>query len=1096
MHRYVFNSQTLMGRQAAILFGVFMLVSLSAFATPLDDYIAAPDASFSWSLANTVAGTGYTDYILDLKSQTWDPDPPAGVNRTLWEHALIVTVPDTVSHSTGMLFIGGSSNPANLSSPNDAFLAAIAVRSQSVVAQLKQVPNQPLTFANDPTSATRTEDEQIAYAWRQFLDAGGGDDDAIWLSRLPMTKSAVRAMDAVTAFCATPTGGSLTVNQFVVSGGSKRGWTTWTTAAVDARVVALAPLVIDLLNVERSFEHHFQVLGRFAPAVGDYVDNGIMEFQGTPEYTRLQEIVEPYAYRDRLTMPKYIVNSTQDQFFLPDSSPFYQDRLKGETRFRYVQNNDHSLARTADAVADLEGWYTMFLNGVARPDISWVKRHDGQIEIEVLSGTPSSVLVWSATNATERNFNWDEVGSTGIYSSAALSESSPGKYVTNEALPGAGFKAFFVEFTFPSGGTFPFRITTEVSVIPDILPFGPKYTLGTATELLDAAFYAGEASDGSNVAGRWGFFGRASNAGTQVAFWAVNANTFQPSIFVVDIGDPASWRRITNDFASTPNAPIYWTPDDSALFVGNMKIEVPTIGQLGTITTPTNHGVGLNDTSMTARNSDNWAFALSNDEVIALPILPNGDEDSSRDPIIVTDFAASGIEPDWPSVSPDGTALSIADFRGGGALGVAPDFGDVYSIQNLEAILAAPKVGATDVSSLAPSSADDDNVIKIRAAESENFAHTPAYSQDKSLVFFNEDWNNVFSDTDYFETFALSDFDIMVANADGFEADIRLQETGNQGAVAPTRGGTRFVFIRDVSSVPHLFISTFEVSLPIAGTALPNNDVLTVAKQFASDASGTEIEIPTGTTIDFPNGVDQEIGIMTPIDPVTAIELPAGVDGIPVVRDFGPDGTTFSPAVNVTVSYTDAEVAGMDEATLRIFRFNPGSGVFDQEITTITGRDLDANTISFTLNSFSTYGVGGVAASPTDTDGDGIPDATDPDDDNDGIPDASDPFPLDTDNDGLNNDVDPDDDNDGIDDGLDAFPLDTDNDGLGNDIDQDDDNDGVYDTIEIVFGTDPLNAADTPSLPQGGVIAWSLIAGLLSLVGIIGLRRTRQRAAH
>lgn len=37
------------------------------------------------------------------------------------------------------------------------------------------------------------------------------------------------------------------LKNFVVGGASKRGWTTWTTAAVDDRVVAIVPVVIDLL---------------------------------------------------------------------------------------------------------------------------------------------------------------------------------------------------------------------------------------------------------------------------------------------------------------------------------------------------------------------------------------------------------------------------------------------------------------------------------------------------------------------------------------------------------------------------------------------------------------------------------------------------------------------------------------------------------------------------------------------------------------------------------------------------------------------------------------------------------------------------------
>ena len=35
------------------------------------------------------------------------------------------------------------------------------------------------------------------------------------------------------------------------------------------------------------------------------------------------EIEDPYEYRQRLTMPKYIVNASGDQYFLPDNSQFY-----------------------------------------------------------------------------------------------------------------------------------------------------------------------------------------------------------------------------------------------------------------------------------------------------------------------------------------------------------------------------------------------------------------------------------------------------------------------------------------------------------------------------------------------------------------------------------------------------------------------------------------------------------------------------------------------------------------------------------------------------------------------------------------------------
>ena len=47
-----------------------------------------------------------------------------------------------------------------------------------------------------------------------------------------MTKAAVRAMDTVREFAASK---GTRIDNFLVLGGSKRGWTTWLTAAVDPR---------------------------------------------------------------------------------------------------------------------------------------------------------------------------------------------------------------------------------------------------------------------------------------------------------------------------------------------------------------------------------------------------------------------------------------------------------------------------------------------------------------------------------------------------------------------------------------------------------------------------------------------------------------------------------------------------------------------------------------------------------------------------------------------------------------------------------------------------------------------------------------------
>jgi PhoPQ-activated pathogenicity-related protein len=426
-----------------------------AAGTALDDYVAEYDPSYTYTLVGTYPQSGYTDYVVDMKSQTWLT--PAEVDRTLWQHYLIVTVPDTVVGTTGLLFIGGGSNGGSAPSGNDSDLVAIAVATNSVVSYLRQVPNQPLTFTGD---VPRWEDAQIAYAWDKFLRGG----DPVWLSRMPMTKAAVRAMDTISAVVASEEGE--TVNSYVVSGASKRGWTTWTTAAVDSRVVAFAPLVIDLLNLEPSFVHHYSALGRWADAIHDYVVMDIPLWFGTRPFRDMLDLVDPYSYRQRYTRPKYLINSAGDEFFLPDSSQFYFDDLPGEKYLRYVPNTGHDL--NSSAWDSLEAWYSAILTGTSRPQFSWTKESDGSLTVITSGATPSQVLLWQATNPTARDFNYSIVGP--IYTSSVLAPTQPGEYHTQVAPPSAGWTAFFVELTYPSGGAHPFVFTTQVSVVPDTYP--------------------------------------------------------------------------------------------------------------------------------------------------------------------------------------------------------------------------------------------------------------------------------------------------------------------------------------------------------------------------------------------------------------------------------------------------------------------------------------------------------------------------------------------------------------------------------------------------------------------------------------------------
>ena len=303
--------------------------------TALDQYVQEPDDSYRWEIVRETAVDGGRLVVVDMVSQTWRTKQD--VDRPEWQHWVTMAIPAEVRSEIGFLFIGGGRNGREAPDGPSDRVAQIAQATGTVVAELGMVPNQPLVFHND--GQKRVEDDLIGYTWDQFLKTG----DVTWPARNPMVKSAVRAMDTMTAVMASETGGKHTVDKFVVAGGSKRGWTTWLTGAVDPRVVGIVPIVIDVLNVNVSMRHHFAAYGFWAPSVGDYVKHRIMERMEHPRLADLYHLVDPFYYRHRLTMPKLVLNAAGDQFFLPDSSQFYWDDLKGPKSLRYVPNADHGL---------------------------------------------------------------------------------------------------------------------------------------------------------------------------------------------------------------------------------------------------------------------------------------------------------------------------------------------------------------------------------------------------------------------------------------------------------------------------------------------------------------------------------------------------------------------------------------------------------------------------------------------------------------------------------------------------------------------------------------------------------------------------------
>lgn len=454
-------------RTAALFLMVGVFISSARAEEPvlassaLKDFVSQKDDAFQFEVMQRGDIANCKWLRLHMVSQHW--------KDTDWKHVVWIIAPNSwidsknagtsdspIQDDSALLLISGGSwkdqwgdkSPDNME-PNGEMkiMAKVAETTNCPTVVVSQIPFQPML-------GNRHEDALISETFRRYL-AGEGDD---WPLLMPMVRAAIRTMDATQSVVESEW--KHPIRRFTVTGASKRGWTTWLTSAVDSRVDAMAPMVIDMLNMPIQMKHQVATWGKYSEEIEDYTRLDLPKYLSTPGGVSLQRIVDPFRYRKSLVQPKLLIFGTNDRYWPLDACNLYWQDLDSPKYLLYVPNQPHGIADYPRLVGGLCALHRSRTGQGELPKLNWsVAPKDGKMVLTMKSDVAAvKAELWQAFSQT-RDFRDSKWTATDMQCDDALEHSGACE------TPKEGYAAFFGDWTFEIEGGMPVHFTTNVRIV-------------------------------------------------------------------------------------------------------------------------------------------------------------------------------------------------------------------------------------------------------------------------------------------------------------------------------------------------------------------------------------------------------------------------------------------------------------------------------------------------------------------------------------------------------------------------------------------------------------------------------------------------------